>query len=98
MPGRAGSSRPEFSVALPQIQSQFALKILQFPNLAANLNEVVIQQIADLFTDVSATIPQLEKLSDLLQGEAKTLHLLEEVEADDIVGGVGPKVTRCPRC
>ena len=98
MSGRARSSLLEFSIALPQILGQVALQLLQFPNLASNLGEFVFQQVADLITGIAATIPQIEKVFDLLQGEAEALHLLDEVEADDVISGVETKLTGCPRC
>ena len=91
--GRTGSPLLEFPITLPQIQGQFALKTLQLQNLAANLGEFVVEQIADFFAGISPAISQIEKMFDLLQGEAEGLHLPDEVETDYVSRGVEPKLT-----
>ena len=49
----------QFSSAFPKIHSQFALKILQIPDLAANLDEFVFQKVSDGFTRIAATVSQI---------------------------------------
>ncbi len=90
-----GLSELQLPSAFPKIHSQVALKLLQIRDFAANLNEFVFQQVSDDFTRIAATVPQIEKLFDLLQGEAQTLHLFDKVESGHVVGGVEAKPTRC---
>lgn len=87
----------QFPAALPKIDSQFDLKLLQVPNFAANFDELVSQEVSNLLAGIAAVFPQIKKLFDLLQREAKTLHLPDKVEASNVVGAVKPKSSCCAR-
>jgi hypothetical protein len=61
-------------------------------DLASNFVEFGAQQFFDLSASMSTTVSQIEKLFDFLQGEPKSLHLLDKRESGDVISGIKPEV------
>jgi hypothetical protein len=61
-------------------------------DLASNFFEFGAQQLLDLSASMSTTVSPIEKLLDLLQGEPKSLHLLDKSESGDVISGIKPEV------